>query len=690
MKVPLIVIFLFSSLLNASYAFGSDGRIDSLLNRLIPDSKGPQSTVSIYLKRLSKQPEDVIEKEAIKLISALDAVPATRSLVFALREIGVFYEERNLPNESLSFFQYALKKVRLIRNSQILEGDILRQISTAYREDELYNESLNFIYQSLKIYEAQNDHPKSIGALYDAMTINYKAFSYEDAIIDFYAMLEIYNKLPKGSESSEIKFQIMSGWNTVGLACRTLKRNNEGLEAFVKASELALKNKNQFWYGLINGNKGELLLQLGNRSEAKKLLLEDMRISLHFSQYQSAAVTACTLSTLYFEINDLKKSKDYLDTATTFFSKGNISVRAQQKYLLATAKLASAVGDYKKAYQCEDRLRILRDSTFTEEKQQRLAQFKARYELEKKQDRIQLLSHLNDLQNEKIKDQERLLLTALAISVLAIGFLVYAILNYRKVRIKNNTIELQRKEIERNNVALEIKVKQRTEELQETNNELDKFLYHASHDIRRPIATILGLEQVARLTDIDSEKSYLFEQVGGTARDMDRMLFKLQMAHQLNKPITDFSNINLHQVINRISRRFDDDFNRLNIDYLQIQESVITCYTSPALLTIILTNLIENAINFRKNYGHEKPYIKVTLDSVDGYIKLIIEDNGIGIMEQYLDKIFDLYFRGNEQSKGNGLGLYLVKKTVSLLNGTIDVKSEIELGTTFTIQLPNE
>jgi len=304
MKVPLIVIFLFSGLLNALCAFGSDGRMDSLLNRLMPDSKGPQSTVTIYLKRLSKQPEDVIEKEAIKLITALDAIPASRSLVFALREIGVFYEERNFPNESLSFFQYALKKVKQVRNSQILEGDILRQISTAYREDELYNESLNFIYQSLKIYEAQNDYPKAIGALYDAMTINYKALSYEDAIIDFYAMLEIYNKLPKDSESNEIKFQMMSGWNTVGLACRTLKRNNEGLEAFVKASELALKNKNQFWYGLINGNKGELLLQLGKRNEAKKLLLEDMRISLHFSQYQSAAVTACTLSTLYLEIND--------------------------------------------------------------------------------------------------------------------------------------------------------------------------------------------------------------------------------------------------------------------------------------------------------------------------------------------------------------------------------------------------
>jgi signal transduction histidine kinase len=117
---------------------------------------------------------------------------------------------------------------------------------------------------------------------------------------------------------------------------------------------------------------------------------------------------------------------------------------------------------------------------------------------------------------------------------------------------------------------------------------------------------------------------------------------------------------------------------------------MISCYTSPALLTIILTNLIENAINFRKTYGREKSFVRVLLDSENGYIKLIIEDNGIGIIEQYLDKIFDLYFRANEQSKGNGLGLYLVKKAVSLLNGTIEVKSEIELGTTFTIQLPNE
>jgi signal transduction histidine kinase len=101
---------------------------------------------------------------------------------------------------------------------------------------------------------------------------------------------------------------------------------------------------------------------------------------------------------------------------------------------------------------------------------------------------------------------------------------------------------------------------------------------------------------------------------------------------------------------------------------------------------MIIENLVENAIQFAKEV---KPTLNLyAIDSGNG-IMIQVTDNGIGIQSEFHQNVFDMFFRATEKSKGNGLGLYLVKKAVDKLNGTIKLESAFGQGTVIQVYLPS-
>jgi signal transduction histidine kinase len=106
------------------------------------------------------------------------------------------------------------------------------------------------------------------------------------------------------------------------------------------------------------------------------------------------------------------------------------------------------------------------------------------------------------------------------------------------------------------------------------------------------------------------------------------------------------------------------------------------------MFKIIVENLVENAIAFSRSVD---PFIAIRVTEVNngtGRLIMEVEDNGQGIGEQYQPLIFEMYFRGNDRSKGNGLGLYIVKKAVGKLSGTVAFTSSVGHGSVFSIDLP--
>lgn len=226
------------------------------------------------------------------------------------------------------------------------------------------------------------------------------------------------------------------------------------------------------------------------------------------------------------------------------------------------------------------------------------------------------------------------------------------------------------------------------DELQKTNQELDNFVYRVSHDLRAPITSALGITRLYKLeTNLEVLQQY--------AEMQERSLEKLD---KFIRDILDYSRNSRVEV-----QHVPIDFNQLLQDILinhhrtpeQKQVNVILniqqdiSFKSDLLrLKIILNNLISNALKFQNPYN-ENQHIKIEVKTKKSFCEIDIKDNGMGIAEEHLDKLFHMFYRANDKKPGSGIGLYIVKDCLKKLKGDIKVESELDKGSRFTITLPN-
>ena len=97
---------------------------------------------------------------------------------------------------------------------------------------------------------------------------------------------------------------------------------------------------------------------------------------------------------------------------------------------------------------------------------------------------------------------------------------------------------------------------------------------------------------------------------------------------------------------------------------------------------------MSNAVKYM-NFNKPDPYIRIHISQAQQGVNILVEDNGIGIKQEHIDRIFDMFFRATSQATGSGLGLYIVKEAVNKLKGDISIKSQLGQGTQFKIYLPD-
>jgi signal transduction histidine kinase/ligand-binding sensor domain-containing protein len=225
----------------------------------------------------------------------------------------------------------------------------------------------------------------------------------------------------------------------------------------------------------------------------------------------------------------------------------------------------------------------------------------------------------------------------------------------------------------------------RNAELRKLNSELDRFVYSTSHDLRAPLASILGLINLSRLEEKNRDQ-YL-SLIEKSVRKLDEFI----------NEIIDYSR-NARLDIEPTAIEFQAMINSILEDLEYLEENVtlkknITVTSSGVFLSdktrirIILNNLISNAIKYHNSH-QANPFINITVTHSPQEASITITDNGIGIRDDQQENIFKMFHRGSEQSKGSGLGLYIVKEIVTKLGGTITVKSKLNEGTTFEVTLP--
>jgi len=247
-------------------------------------------------------------------------------------------------------------------------------------------------------------------------------------------------------------------------------------------------------------------------------------------------------------------------------------------------------------------------------------------------------------------------------------------------------IEKQNHDILVRNESLEAEVEERTRDLIEYNQQLEQFAFISAHNLRAPVARILGLGHLLDMeNEIPRETRSITDKMVFAATELDRVVRDLNTVLDIrrnsNSAIAPINleeelrliKINLEKEIRETETTFKEDFSKGN-----------TLWAVKPYLDSILLNLISNAIKYR--HPDRNPVITISSDVTGDQFILTVADNGLGMdMAVCKDKLFTLYSRFHLHVEGKGMGLYLVKTQVIAMGGKIDVQSDLDKGTTFRV-----
>ncbi len=227
-------------------------------------------------------------------------------------------------------------------------------------------------------------------------------------------------------------------------------------------------------------------------------------------------------------------------------------------------------------------------------------------------------------------------------------------------------------------------------ELKQAHQELDKFVYNASHDLRGPIASLLGLCEVALLEVQDAQAKHYLGMIEETAQKMSIILSSLLLVNDIKKRRLQIEEVDFQQVFAQFQIHFASEIaTRGAIVEAHIQAH-FAFHSDTELVEKLLSYLFANALQFYKLIDKEALRISFRVEAEsNNHITIKVQDTGIGIPKHLSERVFDMFFRGTERSKGVGLGLYMAKTIVNKLGGKIYIDYTYTEGTCLVIKLPN-
>ena len=247
-----------------------------------------------------------------------------------------------------------------------------------------------------------------------------------------------------------------------------------------------------------------------------------------------------------------------------------------------------------------------------------------------------------------------------------------------------------RKEAENQVLQLNRELEQRVAALTDANHELEAFNYSIAHDLRTPLRSMSGFAQAL----LDDEAPNLSpmgleyaKRVARSAKYMDSLLLDLLAYSRLGREEMSTGPVQIEGLLNEILAAIEGEIKRLGAK-VEVASPLETVCANPQTLKQILANLIGNGLKFVAK--GRTPVLRISTKSDDGFVRLWVEDNGIGIAPEHREKIFGLFQRLHDAEKypGTGIGLALVRKGAERMGGRAGVESEIDHGSRFWVELP--
>lgn len=664
--------------------------------------------------------------------------------------MGHVYFWKGDQNAARNLFQTAHSILERVRASPDLIANSFLELAYLERQTQNYNAALELALGVWELYTGLDSLEKHPLIHAKVLALQGSIFedlgSYDLALEDFSKSMNIYQELADSNGISDM-------YSRIGNVRYLMGENEEALSTYREALSLERLKGNRMGEMMSYCQMGLVELQRGYPREAQNAHFEALRIAQEDGMSRGIADNQMYIGRICLEMDEPDSALIHFNAALAIWEVPGIKIRMGQtllgmaraqsalknpqeslSYARRAANLAGEANDKKTEAESLELVSVIREARgefrlslaaqrqaqevrmriFELEQASKNTEMRVRFEHQQAVASLEMQSAKQDmdlaLQEEALRKNNLVQSILIGIFILVLFFVILLVRGLRNNRRKTHLLEVQGEEILRKNeelneiqaelkatnTNLELLVDERTDALKdavtsliEVNEELDTFIYRASHDLLGPIARLKGLSLLLRQTEIADPSPYV-ELIDSVSIYMDRVLRKLILVHDITKPKNNTVRSSIQEIIGEIEPGLSEipGIESPNI-YLDSQIDKEVPFPTQ-LVRVALENVIENACIFRDKAAGNNPDIFIKAFLSDGNLVIETKDQGIGIPEEIHANVFDIFFRGSERSKGNGLGLYLVYKAAEAMGGDVDLESVHGEFTLVRLTLPLE
>jgi signal transduction histidine kinase/Tfp pilus assembly protein PilF len=451
-----------------------------------------------------------------------------------------------------------------------------------------------------------------------------------------------------------------------------------------EALRYEIENKNKFGIGHELNKLGEIELLRKNYDEAFALFFDALKNWTEINSNTGICETTINIGKTYFAKKDLKQAEIYclkgIGIAEEIGEKTAI-----REGSLTLSSIYEELGNFQNAYFYHKKFHAIDDSIMQNNNLKKITQLSMEYEFQKQ-------TAVNDqLFKVKMEKQSLIRNSLIAFSIFTIFLAIVLFSKFRHKRKVNIALE------ERNRIISEqqVTLKKISEELIEANNTKNKFFSIIAHDIKNPFNLVLGFSSILKseyyqLSD-DERKLFISEINNASARIFDLLENLLTWANgQQGRLTLNIEKLDVSELLENSLSPYMAVASEKSIEVSQKAERDIFVFADKTTISICLSNIFNNAIKFTPEGGK----IEIVALQNQGVIEIRVTDNGVGMNQETVDKLFRLdkvhSTPGTKGEKGTGLGLILCKDFIDKNNGKIEVISSPGEGSTFIVSLKND
>lgn len=591
-------------------------------------------------------------------------------------------------DEAISILTQLIKKISSEGGKPL--GDAFFELAAGYQVKGNNELAFEYHFKALQIREELQDQKGIVHSYYKIGGIHFFQGNYHKAI-------EYYEKCLKLSETINEKVMELSSYGAIGAAYSRMNQRELSLEYNLKAYERSLAIKGQPKLSYLAFNLGDNYQTLGDYDKALKYFKQSHEGNIKKHNKWAQISSTKKIGEIYMaKKGQQRKGLQYLRESLVLAQELGARPIMLDVYMSLANNLDN-IGEYKEANKYYRSYSALKDSLRNEATLQKMSDTKMQYEITKKEK--DLLKRDAELQNTY-----RNFLMAGLFALMVILWQVYSkyktqtehnkIQTEKNYQIQQQNVELEKahlKQIETNQLLQEQNEQShiQNKKLERKNDELQRFAYIASHDLKEPLrnigsfATLLKRRFKGQLgEDADEYIDFITTNV---SRMYDLLHEVLMYSKLENEEITE-EEVSLNEVVDTVMATLKVKIKEHNVDIKVADLPEVKGHKSH--LNQLFQNLISNSIKYT-NEANPKVEIGMKKNFEGNDLVYFVKDNGIGIDMEFKDRVFEIFKRlhGKDEFEGTGVGLAICKKIVNQNNGEIWVESEVGKGATFYFTL---